>query len=63
MEPERRHAPGRARRGSEDGGIPAATPQFQNVTRRACAVVAFASPAIMRKFGGNACTGSSVRRR
>jgi hypothetical protein len=38
------------------GATPPPTPQFQNVTRSRCGLVALASPAIMRKPGGNAST-------
>src|SRR5919108_5336644 len=47
----------------DDGRMPAAAPQFQNVTRRSCALVACAWPAIILNAGGNARTRTSVRRR
>jgi hypothetical protein len=45
------------------GATPPSTPQFQNVVRSGCGVVAFALPAIIRKPGGKASTWRIVFRR
>jgi hypothetical protein len=42
---------------------PDSTPQLQKVTRMSCGLVAFASPAIMRRLFGNVLTSASVPRR
>src|SRR5688572_18752743 len=46
-----------------DAGTPTMAPQFQNVTCLRCGVCAVASPAIILKPGGVACTCCSVLRR
>src|SRR5438132_13168245 len=48
--------------GVDEDAIPLATPQFQYVTRMSCGPVAFESPAIILKPGGNGWTRGSVFR-
>ena len=43
--------------------MPLSTPQFQNVIRLSCGVVAFESPAIILRPDGKACTRARVFRR
>ena len=45
------------------GGIPACTPQFQNVVRRLCGEVARLSPAIILNLGGKGRILPAVRLR
>ena len=48
---------------SAERSTPEPTPQLQNVIRIPCGLVAFASPAIIRRLFGNGLTSVSVPRR
>ena len=63
VQPEEGAARVGAGRHVHERSTPDATPQLQNVTRMPCGLVAFASPAIIRRLFGNVLTPASVPRR